>query len=87
VRRFDVNQNILEFERLLETEVHLTERVRALHLLLREIDKVDHYSLVHLIELNGKWRGTKNSNLLQTMIQTQALLKLRRERIARELRT
>jgi hypothetical protein len=108
VRHLDVNQNILHFERLLETEVRPTERVRLLHLLLKEIDKVGHYSIVHLIEierqiarnekhianqralvarLNGKGTIAKVAeNLLRTMIQTQALFKMRREKIAKELR-
>jgi len=108
VRDLDVNQNILALERLLETEIHNTERVRLLHLLLKEIDKVGHYSIVHLIEierqigrnekfiadqralvarLDGKGSIAKVAeNLLQTMIQTAALFKLRRDRIAKELR-
>jgi hypothetical protein len=108
LRHLDVNQNILHFERLLEAEMHPTQRVRLLHLLLKEIDKVGRYSIVHLIEierliarnekfiadqralvarLNGKGNFAKVAeNLLQTMIQTQALFKMRRERIAKELR-
>jgi folylpolyglutamate synthase/dihydropteroate synthase len=108
VRHLDVNQNILHFECLLEAEMHPTQRVRLLHQLLKEIDKVGRYSIVHLIEierviagnekiiadqhrlvvrLNGKGSVAKIAeNLLQTMIQTQALFKIRRERIAKELR-
>jgi hypothetical protein len=38
-------------------------------------------------QLNGKGTFAKVAeNLLQTMVQTQALFKLRRERIATELR-
>jgi hypothetical protein len=113
LRHLDVNQNILQFEHLLEAEMHATERVRLLHLLLKEIDKVGHYSIVHLIEierqiarnekfianqralvaqLNGQRNCKENlakvaENLLQTMIQTQALFKMRRDRIAKELKT
>jgi hypothetical protein len=79
---------------------------------LKEIDKVDHYSIVHLIEierqiarnekfisnqralvaqLNGQMKAKENiakvaENVLRTMIQTQELLQMRREKVAKELR-
>jgi hypothetical protein len=102
MRHLDVNQNILRFGRLLETETDAAERANLLHLLLKEVDKVGHYSIVHLIEierqisnqralvirLNGNGNSAKIAEtLLQTMCETQALCKACRERIARELMT
>lgn len=109
MRHLDINQNILHLGRLLETEIDSTERVKLLHLLLKEVDNVGHYTIVHLIEierqiarneklianqhalvarLNGRGHIAEVAEtLLQTMFYTQALFKMRRERIVRELRT
>jgi hypothetical protein len=48
LRHLDVDQNILQLEHLLETEIPPTERVRLLRLLLKEIDEVGHYSIVSI---------------------------------------
>jgi hypothetical protein len=51
LRPLDANQNILRFGRLLETEIDAAKRVNLLHLLLKEVDNVGRYSIVHLIEI------------------------------------
>ena len=51
MRNLDINQNILHFERLLEAETDPASRVNLLNLLLNELDKLDRYGMVHLVEI------------------------------------